>query len=320
MPPVQDGAGDWGRALGREHLDGLLRDAAVRAGAALFQPFKLVGLRRVGGVHRAQIEGDRAVLELAARIVVAANGSWERGPLSTPSPPHKPSDLLAFKAHFHGGDLPRDLMPLLMFPGGYGGMAPTDGGRVSLSCCIRRDTLAQSRRMYPALSAGEAVLAHVRHHCQGVDEVLRRAELAGALLSAGPIRPGVRRAHHAGLFRVGNAAGEAHPIIAEGISMAMQSSWLLCRRLIADRQAIAARGDTREIGEAYARDWRAHFALRVQAAAVLVNIAMRPTGAALAGAAVKRVPHLLTWGARVSGKAATAVGRDLSQDHAAAVF
>jgi len=312
MPPVHDGAGAWGRALGREHLDGLLRDAAVRVGATLFQPFKLIGLRRAEGVHVAQIEGDRAVHEVAARIVIAASGSWERGPVSMPAKPHLAGDLLAFKAHFLGSDLPRDLMPLLMFPGGYGGMAPTDGGRVSLSCCIRRDTLAQSRRKYPELSAGDAVLAHVRDHCEGVRDALRRARLAGAFLSAGPIRPGIRPDHQGGVFRVGNAAGEAHPIIAEGISMAMQSSWLLCRRLIADPQAIASGGDIREIGDAYARDWRAHFATRVQAAAILANIAMRPMGAALAGSTVKRVPRLLTWGARVSGKAAAGIIRDVS--------
>ncbi len=317
MPPVQNGAGAWGRALGREHLDGLLRDAAVRAGATLFQPYKLVSLQRSNGVHLAQIEGDGDTLGLAARIVIAANGSWERGALSIPARPHQASDLLAFKAHFHAADLPQDLMPLLMFRGGYGGMASTDGGRVSLSCCIRRDTLAQSRRTYPALSAGEAVLAHIRSHCQGVQDALHWAELAGPVLSAGPIRPGARPVHCAGVFRIGNAAGEAHPIIAEGISMAMQSAWLLCRRLIADQDAIATGSDTRAIGSAYGRDWRGHFGLRLHAAAALAALAMRPAGAALAAATVQRIPGLLTWGARISGKAADDVVRGPSQADAA---
>ena len=34
---------------------------------------------------------------------------------------------------------------------------------------------------------------------------------------------------------IGNAAAEAHPIIGEGISMAMQSAWFLCERLIGRR-------------------------------------------------------------------------------------
>ena len=40
-------------------------------------------------------------------------------------------------------------MPLLAFPGGYGGLVMSDGGLLSLSCCIRRDVLAQVRERYP---------------------------------------------------------------------------------------------------------------------------------------------------------------------------
>ena len=55
--------------------------------------------------------------------LIAAHGSWERSTLPTlPARPHQASDLLAFKAHFDDCDLPPDLMPLLAFPGGYGGM------------------------------------------------------------------------------------------------------------------------------------------------------------------------------------------------------
>ncbi|HUO20962.1 MAG TPA: NAD(P)/FAD-dependent oxidoreductase [Caulobacteraceae bacterium] len=304
MPRVVNGAGAWGRAIGREHLDGLLRDAAVRAGATLFQPFKLVDMERVGGLHHAALVGPANSLRLTARRIIAANGSWERGPLSEPAPAHRPSDLLAFKAHFHGGDLPPDLMPLLMFPGGYGGMASTDGGRVGLSCCIRRDTLARTRQTWPGLSAGEAVLAHIRRHCEGVRQSLVRAELDGPILSAGPIRPGIRPAYRAGMFRVGNAAGEAHPAIAEGISMAMQSSSILCRALIENERVLGDDGRARAIGHAYSADWRAHFGLRLRAASAIATVAMHPAAAALAGSAVATLPKLLTWGARLSGKSA----------------
>src|SRR5258706_11056746 len=46
MPRVDGSAWGWGRALGRHRLDSLLLDAAGRAGAKLFQPWKLAGLRR----------------------------------------------------------------------------------------------------------------------------------------------------------------------------------------------------------------------------------------------------------------------------------
>ena len=43
----------------------------------------------------------------------------------------------------------------------------------------------------------------------------------------GPIRPGVRVDYPEPLLRVGNAAGETHPLVGEGIGMALQSAALL---------------------------------------------------------------------------------------------
>ena len=122
-------------------------------------------------------------------------------------------------------------MPLLAFPGGYGGMVHSDSGRVSLSCCIRRDVLQALRTGGEPRSAAEAVFQHIRESCAGVRRSLERAVLDGAWLAAGPIAPGIRTRYADGIFRVGNAAGEAHPIVAEGISMAMQSAWLLAGAL-----------------------------------------------------------------------------------------
>src|SRR5262249_52630364 len=131
--------------------------------------------------------------------------------------------------------LPASLMPLLSFPGGYGGMVHCDSGRMSLSCCVRRDWVERSRQVYPRVSAAEAVFHHIHASCRGVREALSHASLDGEWLSVGPIRPGIRGCGSEGIFLVGNAAGEAHPAIAEGISMAMQSAWLLCQQLTAKR-------------------------------------------------------------------------------------
>src|SRR6266705_2046428 len=162
------GRGDragWGRALGREHLDLLLLEAAARAGARLRQPCTLTALQQSKDGYVCRIGAQKTGAgrtELFARVVIAAHGSWERGPLPNEvAPAHAPADLLAFKAHFRDADLSADLMPLIVFPGGYGGMVVSDGGRVSLSCCIRRDALRQCRERYRSRSAAEAVLAHI---------------------------------------------------------------------------------------------------------------------------------------------------------------
>ena len=82
-------------------------------------------------------------------------------------------------------------MPLLAFPGGYGGLVNTDGGRVTLSCCIRRDKLQDVRKKYHGLHAGEAVLKHIMATCRGVHQTLHKAQREGSWLAAGPIRPGI---------------------------------------------------------------------------------------------------------------------------------
>jgi flavin-dependent dehydrogenase len=209
--------------------------------------------------------------------------------------------LLAFKARFQNSELPADLMPLLVFPGGYGGMVHTDGNRVSLSCCIRRDVLERCRRENPGRRAADATLLHILQSCAGARDALLRAELDGAWLSAGPIQPGIRRPFSDGIFFAGNIAGEAHPIVAEGISMAMQSAWLLCRRLTENQNGIVP-SDLAGIGKAYSRDWRRSFVPRIRAAATFAHIAMRPNAFVGALPILKCFPKILTWGAQLSGK------------------
>ena len=192
-------------------------------------------------------------------------------------------------------------MPLLVFPGGYGGMVHSDGGRVSLSCCIRRDALRHCRGGEHR-RAGEAILEHILGSCVEVRQALRFASLDGAWLAAGPIAPGIRKAYAGGIFRVGNLAGEAHPIVAEGISMAIQSSWLLCRLLILERCAHGTAPTIAEVGHLYEAQWRRNFGTRIAAAATFAHLAMRPEAARLLLPIVKRVPSLLTLGAALSGK------------------
>lgn len=303
MPATEGSNEKWGRALGREHLDLMLLGAAVDAGAVLWQPWNATDLRKEeDGHYSCRLTSEGKKQELIGRIVVMSNGSWERGPLPAAVPPHRASDLLAFKAHFKASSLPDDLMPMLVFRGGYAGMVHTDGGRVTLSCCIRRDQLKRSRELAPGRSAGEAVLQHIESSCRGVREALSSASIDGPWLSAGPIRPGIRARAKDGVFLAGNIAGEAHPIIAEGISMAIQSAWLLSRRLIAAGPDAAGSRAGAEIGRAYAAEWRRVFAFRLRASIVLMSLLTGPGAAAIAGPIVRAFPSILTFGARLAGK------------------
>ncbi|HYC45396.1 MAG TPA: NAD(P)/FAD-dependent oxidoreductase [Burkholderiales bacterium] len=310
--PRADGLFAYGRALGRDRLDAALLEAARGAGATVYQPWR---------VHGYAPEGDRFVctvsaperskrLELPSRVLIAAHGSWDSGPLekgakleARKSRRTALSGFLAFKAHFTGATLARERMPLLAFAGGYGGLVSTDRGRVTFSCCIRRDALARCRAALPDVPAGEAVLAHVLATCRGAREALGGARRDESWLAAGPLRPGLRRLCGDGYFAVGNALGEAHPIVAEGISMAIQSAFLLCARLTAvPRTATTACWNAAARG--YEAAYRAQFAPRIHAASVFAAISTRPRIAATAAGMLEAAPALLAFGARCAGKSA----------------
>ena len=310
MPAATAGL-PWGRALCREHLDTLLRDRAVQVGATLWQPWRAGPVERHGSVFACRIEsrgsGESRVLQ--SSIMIDAGGSWEpRGSEGGQARGNAGSgDLLAFKRHFTDTTLPVGLMPLLAFPGGYGGLVHSDADRVSLSCCIRRDRLVDCRRRFPQRRAGDAVLAHILQYCRGARDALTAAAPAHSWLGAGPLCPGIRDAHQDGIFKVGNAAGEAHPVVAEGISMAIQGAWLLSDLLLRHRQVPAAT-DLASVGAAYRHAWRAAFSTRIRFAALCAQLAMRPAMAAGILRLLQTYPALLTRCARISGKTARMEG------------
>jgi flavin-dependent dehydrogenase len=240
-------------------------------------------------------------MEVRAPVVIAARGSWEPQRLAPVRPPSRPGDLLGFKAHFRGDGLPGDLMPLIAFPGGYGGMVRSDAGRSSFSACIRRDVLARLGREDG--SAGGVVLHHILTLAPAARPILEGASLDGPWLSAGPIRPGIRGPYRDGLFAAGNAAGEAHPAVAEGISMALQSAWLLAGALARRPDRARSRASREAAALEYAAAWRRSFVPRIRAAALVARWCMSPSARALTLPILRAVPGLLTAGALWSGKA-----------------
>jgi flavin-dependent dehydrogenase len=311
LPVSEDAKYPWGRALGREHLDVLLLQRAKAVGASVLQPCTAQSLSGEPGGFRCSVtsvDSDHA-LTLHAPVAIAAYGSWQPLPADRARrrSERRASDLLAFKANFSNVRLEKGLLPVLSFRGGYGGMVIADHGTATLACCIREDRLTACRQAFRGETAGTVVEAYLRHECDGVRDALTGASRIGPWLAAGPIRPGIRLPRSgAGAFLIGNAAGEAHPIVGEGISMAFQSAWLLCDQLIRDRdvglRGIGGQRRQCEIQQRYAAQWRTHFMPRMRIAAWFAQAAMRPSVTARLLPMLRRAPVLLTHSARWSGK------------------
>jgi flavin-dependent dehydrogenase len=145
--------------------------------------------------------------------------------------------------------------------------------------------------------AGQAACGYILHHVPALRDVLRGAQLEAAWQGAGPIRPGFRTLAEDGLFRAGNAAGEAHPLVAEGICMAIESAALLSGAL---RTWDGTYASLRSIERAYRRAWRRTIASRIVAAAAIERL----TAAAprLTAQLARGAPALFDLAARWSGK------------------
>ena len=153
-------------------------------------------------------------------------------------------------------------------------------------------------------AVGDAVQAWLLRECGGVGQALQCATREAHWLAAGPIDPGVRVGPADEMFCIGNAAGEAHPILGEGISMALQSAALLCRHLLADAQFVRTPTAAAQavLQRRYAADWQREFTPRLRLAAAFAHAAMHRRSATLLLALVRRWPGLLTRAARWGGK------------------
>ena len=312
LPRFDDPVHPWARALGREHLDTLLLQRAATLGVQIWQPWTVRKIthatEHAGMRHTCCVQAlhSNETVQLSAPILIDAHGSWEAYPHHSGKRQvtARNSDLFAFKGNFAGADLDADLLPVLAFPGGYGGMVLTGDGMLTLACCIRRDTLHAIRA--PGGNAATAVQAYLQACCLGVRQALRHAHKQDAWLGAGPIHPGIRSPAPArNVFAIGNAAGEAHPILGEGMSMAIQSAFMLCAQLIPQHAALLSgmSQQSTEVGRSYASAWRRSFSSRIRVAAVVSHLAMKPSVGVFLRPLLYRWPDMLTATARMGGKA-----------------
>lgn len=308
LPESPDRKHRWGRALGRETLDTLLLERARAAGVTVLQPCSVQMVEGEMGKWHCVVRPlfSRTTLTLRSPIAIDAHGSWEDLPTWRPRlhEARSGSDLFAFKANFYDTSLDQGLLPILTFEGGYGGMVVADDDVTTVAGCIRSDRLGALRSASPGLRAGEAFEAMLKQQCKGVRTTLQGASREGPWLAVGPLDPGIRLGVEDDPFRIGNAAGEAHPIIGEGISMALQSSWLLCAHLLRTDQprSINSKEWQREVGRRYALEWRKQFASRFRLAATFAHVAMRPVLSGRLVALAGALPGILTMGAKLGGK------------------
>jgi flavin-dependent dehydrogenase len=283
-----DAHGAFPRALGRGTLDAMLLERAAAAGAKVWQPCHVI---QVNGDARS---GFRVVTdhgEIQARLVVLAHGLAQKGALDGREAATLLRRYVSFKAHFANCALEDETIAIAGGQGVYAGLVKTSADRYSLAFVVHR---ARIERLG---NAPERQLASLRMENTGFDRIIGGGQRSGPWMASGPLEPGVRRVYDNGRFFVGNAAGEVHALVGEGITLAMRGA-----EILADALARHGLDRVHAAGEAYENQWRGEFGRRYAAAQLFANLMMRPALAGMAGRVLDAWPGLMDACIRRSGK------------------
>ena len=276
----------WG--LSRETLDEALLDAAAARGASI---------RRGAAVRRLETGPGGAVAHAGACRVAAASALLATGKHDLRGharPPGRVNDLIGFKQHWRpGARALRALdghVEIYLFPGGYAGLQMVPDGRANLCLVVRRATYDRVGRTWPAL------LERIAAACPAFAERLDGGEPCWPRpLSIFGIPYGfVHRGDGSGMgtaHRVGDQLAVIPSFCGDGMAIAMDSARRAAERILTG----TAPGD----GAPYAR--------QIATAHAAGRIVGDPFAAAWAVAAANLAPGLLTWFARCTRVAGSAL-------------
>jgi flavin-dependent dehydrogenase len=228
---VKDKAGvDLVLAPRRYALDGVLADAAVRAGAQLFDRTTATGVQRdsrgrVTGVVATGPGGEPRVLN--ARLVVGADGVRSRtadwfGARTTES--YEPTGLVLYT---YVGGVAWDAMEFHVSDGAFAGAFPTNGGE---ACAwLMRPTHLASHLLTAGDGRMQAWLTDLDASAPDLARRVRAGTVTAPLRGTLRLPNHVRRATGPGWALVGDAGYHRDPITSHGITDAFRDAELLAR-------------------------------------------------------------------------------------------
>jgi flavin-dependent dehydrogenase len=280
-------------SLTRCRLDEALLGVAAEVGV------KVQRGRRVRSLQ-AEAGGWRAELEDGARVV-AGTGFLATGKhdlLGHARPPGRQAGLVGMKMYFRLSmaqtEALRGRVELMLYPGGYGGMQPVEGGAANLCCLVDGGVLQ-------GLGGGwDGLLRHMTEHCPVLRERLEGAEplLEKALAIAG-IPYGYVRGEEvtaAGLWALGDQAAVIPSFTGDGMSIALHSGLLAAAMQLAGADSAAYQGRLR-------RDLRRQVGLATAISRGLVHPMVRP----VMTAGMRGFPGVMGWVARRTRVASASV-------------
>lgn len=276
-------------ALSRWKLDALLVGTACAAGVELYSGYRVRTVRaaagRVTGVDCSAVRDPEEHLELAAPLVVAADGRRSKVVQETGRRTVRSSGVVGFKRHVRPPDMKAYEGVLSMYAeaGGYVGVCPTELGTLNICGLI-----PQAR-----LQAAHGDFARAMNAWIGPNSPLRPlVEMPAEQDEAWHTMPDVARQwarpELEGVVYVGDAMGTIEPLAGQGMTMALAGARLLAKSILrADGRPI-----TRDEQRRYAAAWHSTFDRRITDAARFGDLLRRPRLLAAAIAGCDLIPGL----------------------------
>ncbi|WP_158785900.1 NAD(P)/FAD-dependent oxidoreductase [Granulicella sp. L46] len=206
-------------SLTRKALDTALIAEAVAAGVRVERGRSVQSLSRMTAkVWQATLD-DGTIRE--APTVFLATGKHD---LRGHTRPKDPEQWVAFKMYFRlvpaqAAEL-SDASELMLYPGGYGGIQPVEGGLANLCCVVKRQHLARTGLRW------ENFLAKMQQDCPHLAMRLAGAEpLLDKPIAITHIPYGyIRRTTADGLYCIGDQAAVIPSFTGDGISIALHTA------------------------------------------------------------------------------------------------
>jgi menaquinone-9 beta-reductase len=278
------------QSLSRRVLDEALLKRAADVGAVIEQGARVKGVMREAGGWAVHIEGSGTAFAKEAFLATGKHDlkDWKRPPGSQPG-------LIAFKSYWHLR--PEEAaklaghVELILFPGGYAGLQPVEGGRANLCLLVRKSSFAQDYRTWERLlEAMQASSPHLAARLDGATCLLEKP-LAIAGLPYGHV------AHECGgVWRLGDQAAVIPSFSGDGMSIALHSAKLAAECYLRGEDA-----------EAYQQRLAAHVSRQVWRATLLSRALVSAGCQRLAMAAAFCVPSVLMLGAALTRIPARAI-------------
>ena len=265
VPTRWFGQGEFALSLSRAQMDQALMSRAKEVGVNVLEGARAVGAElKKGQIEAVTIKtGSGEKFDIAGELFLDATGRV--GALTRLLDDVRPqkSKLVAFKSHLTGVSIERDVCEIYVFPGGYGGLSPIEGGQANL-CFIVRAELAKE-----LADGGHVELIASRNERAAV--TLRDAATTGDWLAV-PIGSFGRsnRPSAGNIVCIGDAAAFIDPFTGSGMLMALESAELLAE--CAREQGVFSS----DLGEIYVREHARKFRNRLAASAVLRQAAFMP--------------------------------------------